>query len=204
MVSGLSDFWGSFPFLTSASRGTSNGDASPSLTMAWAYFSTSQESLNASFPGRMLLRKLSVSLLGLCVAVEAWMEVEENGPEDSKNPSTLYKKASSIVVNLLREWLEHISQNTEHTGVSPVALGFLSETLDVTHGKEDDEQHPLNLCFFSRPRLARGVPCKEDIPIPPGSSNMIRLPSASYIPIFCSVVVDLLSGTLPLAKSSHS
>lgn len=200
MISGLSDFWGSFPFLTSASRGTSN----ERITLTHyglgilQYLSGEFERV---FSGEdELLRKLSVSLLGLCVATEAWLEVEENGPEDSKNPSTLYKKASSILVNLLREWLEYFPQNTEYAAVPSVALGFLSETLDVTH---EGEQHPLNLCFFSRPRLARGTPCKEDIPIPPGSSNMIRLPSASYIPVFCSIVVDLFSQTLPLAKSSY-
>ncbi|KAI6034535.1 hypothetical protein BKA83DRAFT_672562 [Pisolithus microcarpus] len=161
MVSGLSDFWGSFPFLTSASRGTSN----ERITLTHyglgilQYLSGEFERV---FSGEdELLRKLSVSLLGLCVAAEA---------EDSKNPSTLYKKASSIL---------YFSQNTEYAAIPSVALGFLSETLDVTSDvlcRAEDEQHPLNLCFFSRPRLARGVPCKEDIPV---------------------------GGALPLAKSAH-
>ena len=136
MLSGLSDFWGGFPFLTPASRETSN-ERIMLTHHALSILQYLSHEFERVFSGEdELLRKLSMCVLGLCVATEAWLEVEGHHSDESKDPSTLYKKASDILVDLLLEWLEFSPQNMESSGIPLVALGFLSETLELSHGMQ--------------------------------------------------------------------
>lgn len=183
MISGLCDFCGSFPFLTPASRGTSNERITLTHHILDILRIHSRE-FESIFSGEdELLRKLSVCLLGLCVASEAWLSVGGDQVKDSSNPSVLYPKTCDTFVDLMKEWLEYSPQSTECSAVPSVALGFLMTTIDLVNGMRlfcvigrtltpsdvlngaQDQGYPLGLSFSSTPRLVPWLACSENIPV---------------------------------------
>ncbi|KAH7887462.1 hypothetical protein F5I97DRAFT_833310 [Phlebopus sp. FC_14] len=170
MITGLSEqVYSFFPFLTPAVQETSNE------RIVLTHFSLDilervSQKVQFFYDGEVaLVKKLFVTLLGLCLSAESWLEVTIHGSKDTSDPSTLFARATNMLVCLLRDLLSSCFRGTAEAGWR-LAVELLGEALELTQGTSDrpccpfislivkailratHDQFPLDLNLFSMPR----------------------------------------------------
>ncbi|KIJ20461.1 hypothetical protein PAXINDRAFT_174826 [Paxillus involutus ATCC 200175] len=135
MISGLSEqVYGYFPYFTPATRGTSNERIT--LThVSLEVLDRASHKIKSVYHGEEdLVKKLFVRLLGLCVSAESWLEAGDDSLPDHSDPSTIYSKATNILVYMLCQLLSSPCRNEiSATTQRILAHGLLWESLDLVH-----------------------------------------------------------------------
>ncbi|KIK96406.1 hypothetical protein PAXRUDRAFT_138533 [Paxillus rubicundulus Ve08.2h10] len=169
MISGLSEqVYGYFPYFTPATRGTSNERITLTHVSLEVLDQASHKIKSVYHGEEDLVKKLFVRLLGLCVSAESWLEAGDDSLPDHSDPSTIYSKATNILVYMLCQLLSSPFRNEiSATTQRVLAHGLLWESLDLVHdilsGPQDP--FPLDVQFFSVPRLRTAATHGADTPV---------------------------------------
>lgn len=134
MISGLADqVYGHFPYFTSIKQGTTNERITLTHVSLDVLDHVSHQSRPIWCDGKDLVRKLFVRLFALCVSAESWLDARNDSLADHLDPTTLYSKATTILVHILCQLLaspfrREISQRT-------LAHALLWDLLGWTYGE---------------------------------------------------------------------
>lgn len=182
MISGLADqVYGYFPYFTSIKQGTTNERITLTHVSLDVLDHVSHQSRPIWYDGEDLVKKLFVRLLALCVSAESWLDATNASLADHLDPTTLYSKATNILVHLLCQLLaspfrREISQRVMVHSLLRCVLGlthgepraFLAcrsrlRFADVLSTSQDD--FPLDIRFYSAPHLGRAPSNRVDTPV---------------------------------------
>ncbi|KAF9226784.1 hypothetical protein BS17DRAFT_504906 [Gyrodon lividus] len=136
MISGLSEqVYGYFPYFTPATRGTSNERITLTHVSLDVLDQVSRKIKSVYHGEEDLVKKLFVRLLGLCISAESWLEASNDGLLDHSDPSTIYAKATNILVYVMCQILGSPFRNeTSAATQRGLAHGLLWASLDLVHG----------------------------------------------------------------------
>ena len=182
MISGLADqVYGYFPYFTSIKQGTTNERITLTHVSLDVLDHVSHQSRPIWYDGDDLVKKLFVRLLALCVSAESWLDATSASLADHLDPTTLYSKATNILVHILcqlltspfrRETSQRVLAHSLLWDMLSLALGeqhmFLScrsclTLADILNTSQDD--FPLDIQLFSEPHLRRAPSNRVDTPV---------------------------------------
>ncbi|KAH0840168.1 Nop14-like family-domain-containing protein [Lanmaoa asiatica] len=204
MISGLADqVYGYFPYFTSIKQGTTNERITLTHVSLDVLDHVSHQSRPIWYDGKDLVKKLFVRLLALCVSAESWLDATNDSLADHLDPTTLYSKATNILVHILCQLLASPFRREPSQRI--IAHSLLWEVLGLTYDilSTSQEDFPLDIQFYSAPHLRRAPSNKVDTPVPPDNTDIIRLPSKSFLAVFCSVVADIAAKVLQQSEESR-
>ena len=182
MISGLADqVYGYFPYFTSIKQGTTNERITLTHVSLDVLDHVSHQSRPMWYDGEDLVKKLFVRLLALCVSAESWLDATNASLADHLDPTTLYSKATNILVHILCQLLtspfrREISQRI-------MAHSLLRDVLGLTQGKQcmflrccprltlagalttSQDEFPLDIRFYSAPHFKRAPSNRVDTPV---------------------------------------
>lgn len=184
MILGLADqVYGYFPYYSFIKQSTTNERIALTHLSLDVLDHVSHQSRPVWYDGEDLVKKLFVRLLALCVSAESWLDVDSTTLADDLDPTTLYSKATNILVHILCQlfaspFRREISQrimvhsllwdvlgftqgehNTFSTCRSPLTLADLLST--------SQEEFPLDVWLYSAPHLRR-APSNSKVDTPVG------------------------------------
>lgn len=134
MISGLADqVYGHFPYFTSIKQGTTNERITLTHVSLDVLDHVSHQSRPIWYDGKDLVKKLVVRLLALCMSAESWLDATNDSLADHLDPSTLYSKATNILVHILCQLLA--SPFRRETSQRIVAHSILWDVLGLTSGE---------------------------------------------------------------------
>lgn len=106
MLSGLANqVYSYFPYFTSIKQGTTNERITLTHISLDVLDHISHQSRPVWYDGKDFVKKLFVSLFALCVSSESWLDATNDSLADHLDPTTLYSKATNILVYILCQLL---------------------------------------------------------------------------------------------------
>ena len=106
MISGLADqVYGHFPYFTFIRQGTTNERITLTHVSLDVLDHVSHQSRPIWFDGQQLVKKLFLRLFALCVSAESWLDANNDSLTDHLDPTTLYSKATNILVHIMCQLL---------------------------------------------------------------------------------------------------
>ena len=182
MISGLADqVYGYFPYFSSIKQGTTNERITLTHVSLDVLDHVSHQSRPIWYDGEDLVKKLFVRLLALCVSAESWLDAANASLADHLDPTTLYSKATNILVHILCQLLT--SPFRRETSQRLLAHSLLWDVLGFTQGEQrtfsrclsrltladilsmSQDDFPLDIQFYSAPHLRRAPSNRVDTPV---------------------------------------
>lgn len=192
MISGLADqVYGYFPYFTSIKQGTTNERITLTHVSLDVLDHVSHQSRPIWYDGKDLVKKLFVRLLALCVSAESWLDATNDSLADHLDPTSLYSKATNILVHMLCQLLASPFQG--ETAQRIFAHSLLWDVLGSTCGEQrtfleadvlassladilstPQDDFPLDVQFYSAPHLRRAPSNRVDTPVRSISTQLSR------------------------------
>ncbi|KAF8558727.1 hypothetical protein OG21DRAFT_974233 [Imleria badia] len=166
MISGLADqVYGHFPYFTSIKQGTTNERITLTHVSLDVLDHVSHQSRPIWYDGEDLVKKLFVRLLALCVSAESWLDATNASLADHLDPTTLYSKATNILVHILCQLLA--SPFRRETSQRIMAHSLLWDVLGLAQDilSTSQDEFPLDIWIYSEPHLRRAPTNKVDTPV---------------------------------------
>ncbi|KAF8138752.1 hypothetical protein EV363DRAFT_544391 [Boletus edulis] len=165
MISGLADqVYGYFPYFSSIKQSTTNERITLTHVSLDVLDHASHQSRPIWYDMDDLVKKLFVRLLALCVSAESWLDATNTSLADHLDPTTLYSKATNILVHILVQLLASPFQREISQRI--LAHSLLRDVLDLTQDilNMPQDEFPLDIRLYSAPHLRRAPSNKVDTP----------------------------------------
>lgn len=134
MLSGLADqVYGYFPYFSSIKQGTTNERIMLTHVSLDVLDHVSHRSRPVWFDEKELVGKLFVRLIALCVSAESWLDATNDSLSDLLDPTTLFSKATNILVHILCQLLA--SPFRAEVSQRIMAHSLLRDLLGWTYGE---------------------------------------------------------------------